>query len=530
MSSDVAGLFDNARDGIQRSAALTKEIDGRLSQELIFALVGPIGSGVSTAAKHIASVLSDEFGYKIFDIIKPSDIIKKESVRVSISVPDKKDLANYVQTMQDAGNKLREKFGTNYLAEKIIEKIAMFRQNDGGYKNVDRRKIMIPARRAFIIDSLKNNEEIDLLKKVYGNIVVLVGVFAPDEIRSERLIHSGIPKEIVQNIISRDQNEVATFGQKTRKIFVNSYFFICNDQTEKEIRSSISRYLELIFDVGIRTPRRAEAVMYEAAASASKSACMSRQVGASIVSSEGELISVGWNDVPKFGGGLYDEDDGAVWDDDEKKVFDKDNRCWKWKTKICHNETRRNSIIDNIIDQIKRSKIIKKNTTENQIREIISGNGVDSLTEFSRSIHAEMAAILAVAREGRHSLVGSTMYVNTYPCHNCARHIVASGIRHVVYIQPYKKSLALDLHGDAITENPFTKGKVLFRQYEGVAPSMFLSVFNPARDRKRDGKYDPQSPKVALPVMRVPLDGASEYEAKVIADLASREQTATDGQ
>ncbi|TMQ08861.1 MAG: hypothetical protein E6J90_35770 [Deltaproteobacteria bacterium] len=35
-------------------------------------------------------------------------------------------------------------------------------------------------------------------------------------------------------------------------------------------------------------------------------------------------------------------------------------------------------------------------------------------------------------------------------CHNCAKHIVASGIRRVVYVEPYVKSQAVQLHGDAI--------------------------------------------------------------------------------
>ena len=35
-------------------------------------------------------------------------------------------------TMQDAGNKLREKFGNNYLAEKAVEQIAKYREAKGG--------------------------------------------------------------------------------------------------------------------------------------------------------------------------------------------------------------------------------------------------------------------------------------------------------------------------------------------------------------------------------------------------------------
>lgn len=60
----------------------------------------------------------------------------------------------------------------------------------------------------------------------------------------------------------------------------------------------------LVRQYGLEVPTCAEAAMYDAAAAGAASACMSRQVGAAIVSKDGELIAVGRNDAPKFGGGL----------------------------------------------------------------------------------------------------------------------------------------------------------------------------------------------------------------------------------
>jgi polynucleotide 5'-kinase involved in rRNA processing len=45
--------------------ALATEISDRLSQELVIALVGPVGSGVSTTAAYLSEVLSQKFGYKV---------------------------------------------------------------------------------------------------------------------------------------------------------------------------------------------------------------------------------------------------------------------------------------------------------------------------------------------------------------------------------------------------------------------------------------------------------------------------------
>ncbi len=134
-----------------------------------------------------------------------------------------------------------------------------------------------------------------------------------------------------------------------------------------------------------------------------------------------------------------------------------------------------------------------------------------------------MEAILAVAREGRNSLKGATLFCTTYPCHNCARHIVASGITSVIYIQPYQKSLATKLHEDAVSEDPDAKDRVVFRQYDGVAPQNFLKLFQPRSARKSSGKLFRNSAYSALPVFRVPLDSPMDYESKVLAELEAKE-------
>lgn len=72
-----------------------------------------------------------------------------------------------------------------------------------------------------------------------------------------------------------------------------------------------------------------------------------------------------------------------------------------------------------------------------------------NVIEFGRDAHAEMEAILA-ARAGI-SVKGRDLYSTTFPCHNCAKLIISAGINRVVYIEPYPKSLAIELHGDSIS-------------------------------------------------------------------------------
>jgi hypothetical protein len=84
--------------------------------------------------------------------------------------------------------------------------------------------------------------------------------------------------------------------------------------------------------------------------------------------------------------------------------------------------------------------------------------------------------------------MGATLYVTTFPCHQCTRQVIASGVRRLVYIYPYPKSLAARFHGDDIyidTEGPATK--VPFRPFLGVAPRRYLRVFTMGKRKNEDG-------------------------------------------
>ena len=81
--------------------------------------------------------------------------------------------------------------------------------------------------------------------------------------------------------------------------------------------------------------------------------------------------------------------------------------------------------------------------------------------EYGRTIHAEMSAISDAARLGR-ALKGTILFCTTFPCHMCAKHIVAAGISEVIYLEPYPKSLAGELHGDSVEIEGQSRGEFGF--------------------------------------------------------------------
>jgi len=59
-------------------------------------------------------------------------------------------------------------------------------------------------------------------------------------------------------------------------------------------------------------------------------------------------------------------------------------------------------------------------------------------------LHAEANAITKVAKSGNSS-EGATLYITTAPCIECAKLIIQSGIKRVVYSEEYRKSEGIDL-------------------------------------------------------------------------------------
>lgn len=64
--------------------------------------------------------------------------------------------------------------------------------------------------------------------------------------------------------------------------------------------------------------------------------------------------------------------------------------------------------------------------------------------ELCRALHAEQNAIVQAAKYGI-SIEGSTIYITNQPCIICAKLIIASGIKRIVYSGDYPDELSLSM-------------------------------------------------------------------------------------
>lgn len=498
-------------DNIELPSDIPITNEERRTDELVIALVGPVGSGVSTTATGLAEILEGEFGYQV-ETIKVSNIINEKANLVGHQAVAPDD-DQRIHKLQQAGSALRERLGEDVLANFCIAQIHSGRGDDDAIK---------VRRYCTIIDSLKNPGEVERLRTVYGDMFWLLGVFAPEDVRISRLKAASPNNAYIHRISDQDYDEGTEHGQSVKDTMSMADMFIRNDADNTvQLLAVIGTYLDRIFEVGVSTPNSDETAMFAAASVATQSACLSRQVGAVIQNQHGELIGQGANDVPRFNGGLYTSN----------LPLTDDHRCYNWKGKICHNDAEKDAIFNQI------AKIAKESFRESSQADIdeflgkVRKSRVKGLIEFSRAVHAEMAAIVSSARDGLGQVRGSTLFTTTFPCHNCARHIVAAGIRKVIYIEPYPKSLALNLHHDAISTDAADEGKkVVFLQYQGAAPRSFSRIFKPNPIRKKDGVFTLKPRKSAMPIAAPPIDSLMAREEMEVARLLGElpnEQTAS---
>ena len=165
---------------------------------------------------------------------------------------------------------------------------------------------------AFIIDSIKRPQEVDFYRRLYGDFFTLIGVFGSREARVQDLAKriSASPnaekdrssRAQAEDLIAIDELETGTkYGQNVGDTFWRSDFFIRGDR-QAHIQDEIQRFIRILFDAPDVSPKRDEMFMYLAKAMSMRSADLSRQVGAVIVSPEYEPIASGCNEVPKAGG------------------------------------------------------------------------------------------------------------------------------------------------------------------------------------------------------------------------------------
>lgn len=479
----IPGLHQVAARENKRSSSNSKDAGDHLatrqSKELVVALSGPIGAGVPDVQAALKAVLQLR-GYNCVHV-KVSGLFDEHAER--LGQPNRQEESgseSYVRisNFQNLGNDLRKQLGDDMGAQLAIKFISIHRTVENSGVPLDKIE---PGKTVYIIDQLKHPREVALLRAIYGEMFFMVGVLSSYERRKAFLFEQGMTRPEAETLIERDRKESDDNGQQLDKTLHHADFFVSHSrQNMAGLRESLTRFVELIHGQAGHSPNAEERGMFAAYNAGLRSACLSRQVGAAIADSSGNVISTGCNDVPRAGGGLYEPGPD-------------DRRC-AVKFAYCHNDKHKNILRD----QINRELIavgVSSDLAGKAVEAIGKNTRVKDLIEFSRAVHAEMDAIIGIARTGVTGIQGATLFTTVYPCHNCARHIIAAGVSRVIFIEPYEKSLASQLHNDSIfqesdasIDSPNAQ-LVQFVHFEGVSPHKFSRLFQAQQPRKdKSGK------------------------------------------
>ncbi|AEF98499.1 anti-phage dCTP deaminase [Methylomonas methanica] len=421
--------------------------------ELIIGLVGPVGVDFGPVIEYLQSQLS-KYIYET-KIINVSETI----IPMFVNIEEKQSPYENAIEKMDKGDDARSSAGENsILAKGVAAYIASKREK----KNQHRPRV------AYIVKSLKHPKEVTRLQSIYPHGFYLIGVNSSIEKRKDFLRErKGMKPSEVDALIKLDEDGRLDSGQHTSDTFHLADFFI-NLDNEDTRSGSKKRILQLLFGHPFITPLFDEYAMFMAFTASLRSADLSRQVGAAIAHNE-ELLAVGANDCPKFEGGLY-------WPHLQKDGSTEDKKGGRDYTRnVDANRDEQLKIIEDICNAAKEKGVGKQSVQK--FREVLDQSRINDLMEFGRMVHAEMEALLSCARRGV-STKSASLYSTTFPCHNCAKHIVASGIKRVVYVEPYPKSKAFDLHDDAISADKNKKDVVIFEPFEGVSPRRFFDLFS----------------------------------------------------
>lgn len=509
--------------------------------ELIIGLSGALGTDLKKVITDIDQSLHSRH-YNSHHI-KLSKLMASFEIEKGLDKVDELQADKRIETLMDAGNTFRENWPDSKgdgVANLAISEFARIRsehwEDDTSIDDDDKLYKPIPNT-AYIIDSLKHPDEVNFFRKIYGDAFILVSVYEPKKVRHDQLVKRienskhGITTVLDKEqqdwlndraleLIEKDEKENKDHGQSVRDVFHLADLFVSSIH-EKEIGLGISkqieRFFELLFGAPFITPTIDEYGLFMAHSAALKSADLSRQVGAVVLTDRGEMISSGCNEVPSIGGPPYWEAENSIRPDTRDFIEGGDA-----SVKMKHH------MVIEVMESLKEGGWLKKpyekETSEKlcedalygesgskkslNLKGILKDTRVANIIEFGRIVHAEMSAITDAVRRGI-STKDHVLYCTTFPCHMCARHILASGIKKVVFIEPYAKSMAAELYKGLMKidgDKEAFSNALVFEPFIGISPIRFPYLFsmsnkNIKRKDKKTGVADTENPLLNGPFL-----------------------------
>ncbi len=341
----------------------------------------------------------------------------------------------------------------------------------------------------FVIECFRNHAEVEYLRCRYYEFF-LFSLYANSNERLKREyegseIYGNIDikqsdvKKRFEEIDKRDSGEKNKDGELFKQNVTGAVFradiAICNEGSCDELKEKILRYYALVRQPGCIQPTSDEMFMHLAYSMSLRSRCISRKVGAVIVGERGYVVGAGWNDV---GEGQIGCGDRMV-----NEILALGGTC----------------IPLELEGKEKLRKSLYRRYQKDKMRTICFRDeyGRNSMNKgkshaYCRALHAEENAILQTGKIGGVGVRNGIIYTTTFPCELCAKKIYQSGIRKIIYTEPYPEAIS----GDVFLRDGIKK--VDINQFEGVMSHSYYRLYKNVFDEKdlisiRDGQASGKS-------------------------------------
>ncbi|BBO89917.1 hypothetical protein [Desulfosarcina ovata] len=278
---------------------------------LVIGIAGPYGAGASSLSQELFENLTNWPGIDVEKIIA-ADLIKKYHkyyLSKQLDV-DEEDNSKRRELLQSAGTKIRlkDRLATAKIFVTEITIKGKASENQGSEKEEVPKNESVGAR-VYVIDCLKNANEVNELRRVYGDEFYLIYIHASRENRWRREVdYKGWSAQQRVDFEERDQIDydeksidpsVEDAGQEVKKLSTMADYYLVNNYNREKLKEEAKRLLDILFGSGKNQPTIDERSMHIAFSAANRSYCLSRQVGAAIVDDMGVILGIGHNDVPK---------------------------------------------------------------------------------------------------------------------------------------------------------------------------------------------------------------------------------------
>jgi deoxycytidylate deaminase len=274
--------------------------------ELVFAIVCPLGTPYKRVVEALGNHLR-QFGYKTVKI-QVSDYFDDLLVQLGSDLKaDGDDPQAIARHKIAAGNNIRQLTHKNDIMARVAAGAIADRRNEENKALGRKSRRSFPlTNTAYIISTVRRPEEATTLRRIYRKRVL----------PSWRQRFAGRPGALPVRDGNPRRRRRATHGDRRQgegelrpgdpRCVPDGRRLSVSDPAGSDYADQSSRFLNLLFGCPTLTPTPQEQAMFMAYAASLRSGDLSRQVGAAIIDSHGDLISVGCNEAPKYGAGLYD--------------------------------------------------------------------------------------------------------------------------------------------------------------------------------------------------------------------------------